>query len=320
MEWKKEFGVVGFVLLLLIAGMGNVVAVANEGPVIGISSHHDGETVYTDTIMVSGLAIMDPDGAVIESVTVNGYLAEGITSWKDIVSLKLGPNEITAVATDGDGKYATATITVIYEEPWTVLLAIESHYDGQIVYNETITVSGYACCVCGGYIDFVTVNGAYAGLDDWNIEILLQPGNNTITVTATDDLGYSETQTITVIFDDSKSPKIIIDNPIDGETVYSDVITVSGAARGRDGVVCELVTVNGINTTGISLWSANVSLVPGENEITVVATDECGRTTTKIITVIYEPMPEVKVDVDIYIDVNGNKTSCNCTCNCTYNP
>jgi hypothetical protein len=312
MERKKEVRLVGFVLLLLIAGMGSVVA--GDLVILSINSPSDNETVYTETVTVSGTAAAI-EGRYIVSVTVNN-VSSGRESWSTEVLLQSGNNTITVTATDNFGNQKVKNITVIYEEPWTVLLAIESHYDGQIVYNETITVSGYACCVCGGYIDFVTVNGAYAGLDDWNIEILLQPGNNTITVTATDDLGYSETQIITIFYDDSKSPLIIIDGPTDGKTVYSDTVIVHGAARGRDGVVCELVTVNGINTTGISLWSANVSLVPGENEITVVATDECGRTTTKIITVIYEPMPEVKVDVDIYIDVNGNKTSYNCTCNC----
>ena len=48
--------------------------------------------------------------------------------------------------------------------------------------------------------------------------------------------------------------------------------------------------MNGEPANGTLDWSANVTLTEGENLITVVATDGEGLTTTKSITVRYEPV------------------------------
>jgi hypothetical protein len=91
-------------------------------PLLHIDSPSDGETVNTNTIMVSGTVVGD-QGAVIESVTVNGDLAlgtspeGGFTSWKKKISLQEGQNKITVEATDVFGNTKTETITVVYNAP-----------------------------------------------------------------------------------------------------------------------------------------------------------------------------------------------------------
>jgi hypothetical protein len=333
MEKKIMVGfVLLFVLLLLIAGVGEVIAVTeateaeNGGAIIEIYHPINGETFCgsgSNGDIIVNTGVTGYEGAVITAVTVNGVNAtkteyEGFIYWTCWVSLYPGENNITVRVVDIFGRVTVKSITMNYKQTWLeeegILLGIESHYDGQIVDKEKITVSGYVLSypldIECTYIDSVTVNGIDAGIDEWwSTEILLQPGNNTITVIATDNLGNSAKQVITVIYDDSMAPLIIIDGPIDGETVYSNMIMVHGAARGRDGVCLDFVTVNGVNATGNSLWSAEVFLVPGKNEITIIATDECGLTTTKTITVIYKP-----VTINVSINIAGNEIVCNCTC------
>jgi len=84
----------------------------------------------------------------------------------------------------------------------------------------------------------------------------------------------------------AQEPLLTIESPCNDEKVDFDTITVSGYARGTGGAVVDLVTVNGVPATGTSLWSAEASLQPGPNPITVVATDEMGEECSKTITVI----------------------------------
>ena len=104
-----------FVIGLAVV-IGSIVTSAGD-PTIAIYSPSDDDTVYTDTITVKGGANMGTEGAVVESVTVNGVLVDGTTSWSEDISLQPGQNKITAVATDISNKWAKATITVTYIPP-----------------------------------------------------------------------------------------------------------------------------------------------------------------------------------------------------------
>jgi hypothetical protein len=86
----------------------------------------------------------------------------------------------------------------------------------------------------------------------------------------------------------AQEPLLTIESHYDGEKVNFDTITVSGYARGTGGAVVDLVTVNGVPATGTSLWSAEASLQPGPNPITVVAKDEMGEECSETITVYYQ--------------------------------
>ena len=89
----------------------------------------------------------------------------------------------------------------------------------------------------------------------------------------------------------AQEPLLTIESPCNDEKVDFDTITVSGYARGTGGAVVDLVTVNGVPATGTSLWSAEASLQPGPNPITVVATDEMGEECSRTITVYYQAPP-----------------------------
>jgi hypothetical protein len=83
---------------------------------------------------------------------------------------------------------------------YPLILSIESPVSGETVYSKMITVSGTAAAMGGDYIDCVTVNGFPAGRDTWSADILLQEGQNRITVVATTDFGNTAIETITVFY------------------------------------------------------------------------------------------------------------------------
>jgi hypothetical protein len=96
----------------LVVVIGSIMITSAEEPLLTIESHYDGEMVDFDTITVSGCA-RGTGGAVVDLVTVNDVPATGTSLWSAEVSLQLGPNPITVVATDDINNSGTKTITVI---------------------------------------------------------------------------------------------------------------------------------------------------------------------------------------------------------------
>ena len=101
---------------------------------------------------------------------------------------------------------------------------------------------------------------------------------------------------------DTTGPALSITTPLNGATVTSPSLPVSGTASdinlGNNGILS--VTVNGITASGGTIsgsgtanWSTAITLVSGSNTITVVATDGAGNPTPQTITVTYTP-PDTK--------------------------
>ncbi|RZN32077.1 MAG: hypothetical protein EF813_11995, partial [Methanosarcinales archaeon] len=82
---------------------------------------------------------------------------------------------------------------------------------------------------------------------------------------------------------DTTPPTLEITSPAPNTTTHSPTITITGTASDTSGIAS--VTVNDEQATGTGNWSANVTLLEGEDLITVVATDRAGLTTTRTITV-----------------------------------
>ena len=86
---------------------------------------------------------------------------------------------------------------------------------------------------------------------------------------------------------DTTPPHLTIIAPAPDTTTHTTTITIAGTASDASGI--ESVTVNGEPANGTLNWSANVTLLEGENTIIVIATDGAGLNTTKMITVWLEP-------------------------------
>jgi uncharacterized membrane protein YgcG len=179
--------------------------------------------------------------------------------------------------------------------------SVDSTYDYSSV-NNTLTIGGTASDnVTVASVSYTVNNGSSIlanGTDVWSAEIALAPGENTITVTATDTSGLTASDTITVNYTvvvlDTENPQIEINTPsVDSTYDYSSVnntLTIGGTASDNVTVASVSYAVNNGNSilaNGTDVWSAEIALAPGENTITVTATDSSGLTASDTITVNY---------------------------------
>lgn len=139
-------------------------------------------------------------------------------------------------------------------------------------------------------------SGAADGTDSWFVSnIALQPGVNTITVTAYDAAGNAGNDIITVTYGDVELPLVEIQSPTNLPTHTTSVGSVSLGGIASDNIGVMQVTWsndrggNGI-ATGTQNWSANdIVLQLGPNIITVTARDQAGNGGIDILTVTYAP-------------------------------
>nr|WP_304608895.1 S8 family peptidase [Planomicrobium sp. YIM 101495] len=113
------------------------------------------------------------------------------------VELTEGANELVAVTLlDGreTGESSAVNVTLDTQAP---TLTIDNPVDGSKTNRETVTVQG---TVTDAYLDTVTVNGQQATVTDgsYSKRILLDEGDNEITVVATDTAGNETTQSATL--------------------------------------------------------------------------------------------------------------------------
>jgi hypothetical protein len=232
--------------------------------------------------------------------------------------LSIGANVITAVATDNEGLTASDTITVYYFlEPETNLpptITIQNPNDGATSSTALVTISGIASD--DNSIAEVRVEGMLAsGLDNWTRNYTLALGTNIITAIVTDNEGLTGSDTITVYYNPETPetnipPVIIIQNPANGATSATALVTISGIAS--DDIDLTEVTINGMLVSGLNNWNLDYTLTLGANVITAIATDNEGLTGTDTITVYYDstiPDPNIPPTITILNPNNGVTSS-----------
>lgn len=157
--------------------------------------------------------------------------------------------------------------------------------------TSSITVSGTAFDLDSG-IRRVVVNDQNAILDGENWSITLDLEVNTtipIVIYAEDKAGNASESIIRYVYADTVAPTLTVTNPAANALVTATTITVSGTVSDASGI--RSVTVNGtaatINTS-TGAWSCSITpSTPGTIALTVIATDNVGRTTTVTRTVNY---------------------------------
>lgn len=293
------------------------------GPILSVTSHVDGETVTASQITLRGTASDAGRGdRGISSVYVQGKLpdtsAQGAATveWSKTIELSPGRNSITVYAYDGNEfPNETSQTLTIHFQPSDALgpvLAITSHTDGQIVQSSVITLvgtatdagrggSGISAVTLRGRIDAVTAAGNETA--NWSRTVELTPGRNVIFVTASDNAPFPNqtTASIEIILQptDTLPPALTVLSPADGQTVFTNVITVTGTAtdagRGDHGV--SFVRVKAIRAegdtavgAGVANWSRTFALNPGINHIQITAADasEFPQETNVTLTVTYQ--------------------------------
>ncbi|WP_418780580.1 hypothetical protein [Hominenteromicrobium sp.] len=157
----------------------------------------------------------------------------------------------------------------------------------QTVNSKYFSLSGYA--TDKNYSVTLTINGEAVRVNPtwgtWSRDYTLTEGKNVFTIVATNEVGKSTTETVTVVFNIG-APELTI-NETD-QTVSSKYFSLSGYATDKNYSVT--LTINGeavrVNPTW-GTWSRDYTLTEGKNVFTVVATNEAGKSTTETVTVVF---------------------------------
>ncbi len=297
-----------------------------RGPNLVLTSHTDEETVTGSPVTIPGTASDAGRGDNgISAVYLQGRI-EGATAaggeqvkWSRVVELTPGRNYLSIDAEDNSPfPSQTAQTLILILKPSDSLppaLQITSHTDGQIVFEDSLTLRGTASDagrgdhgIAGVRVNFVRADNdtaTGAGVANWSRSFALNPGKNTIYVSAQDNSPFPQetnlTISVTYQIGDLTPPNLTIEQPRNQITVNTASIVVSGTVSdsGNGGSGVTGVTVNGVvaiggvaNQSELAKWTRTVPLVRGANIISVVAKDGSlnQNSAAQTLTVTYEPL------------------------------
>lgn len=260
-----------------------------EGPnTIAVSCEDDAGNIGTDSVTVDrdstvpDVTITAPGSdAVVDTSSVTlEYVASDDSEETptcnidsgSAVDLDVGPNLITVECEDGAGNVGQASVSVTYDADAPVV-EITAPVDGELVTTDAVTLN-------------------YSVSDDTDSEpscshdngdaIALTPGDNTITVTCTDQAGHSGSASVTVTYD-AAAPEVQIDMPADGATLTMNPALLHYTVTDDVDPEPECSAADG----------SDVQLIEGRNTITVTCTDVAGHIGTDSSTVTYAPPAQV---------------------------
>jgi hypothetical protein len=212
---------------------------------------------------------------------------------------------ITVTATDAahNTESDTLTVTCTATAP-KVLITAPTTEGSYTTTSNSIIISGTVSDAQGmGSVAWSTDHGSKGvctGTTSWTASnILLLPGENTITVTATDVDNYKSSATLTVTYTPVPTVAIVQPTTTGAYTTTGATINIAGIAADATQVASVAWSSNQGSSgkcTGTVAWSASsVPLQPGKNVITVTATDKAGATGSAVLTVTRNTIPKVTI-------------------------
>ncbi|HEX9759166.1 MAG TPA: carboxypeptidase-like regulatory domain-containing protein [Nitrospiria bacterium] len=270
-------------------------------PSLILTSPPDELATNQTVLSVTGTAT---DANTVSDVSVNGTSANLLgDDFELALALTEGANTVIVTATDIADNSTTQTRTVSVDSIAPVV-TISSPANLSTSNLSTVSVTGTiddpdATLEVNG-VDATITGNTYAA------DITLGEGTRFITAVAQDPLGNTGTANISVTID-TTPPRVILNTPIDGATVYASPVTVtgmindivSGTVNGNNATV----TVNGVPATvsNRGFMAENVSLNPGPNTITAVGTDTAGNQAQASITVNLDTSAQARINI-----ISGN--------------
>ena len=249
-------------------------------------------TVKADVrkIIVSGRAT---DTSAIAKVSVNEKKVRVLETgaFKAEVALDSGANNISIVATDMAGNPAKKELIINRGGDNTAPEIVINPPIPPTTSAEMLPISSRAVDASG--ISEVTVNGVRVQVSPvgaFQEEFALNFGKNRILITATDTWGNRKTEEVLVTRVDDIPPEIVINFPPESPFMVApddDKKIVTGNVTDNSGEIPK-VTVNEepVRVLPNGAFKAEVSLVPGENHITITATDRWGNEASEVVTFI----------------------------------
>jgi hypothetical protein len=259
-------------------------------PTLTVSALANGSFTNKLTLNVSGTAT---DAGGLKSVTVNGQAVQVNPdgTFSTAVTLTVGANTITVVATDNAGNQQTDTRTITYDLNAPVL-TITGPADNSVSVQSFITVSGtvnetstVSVTVNNGSPQLASITG-----NNFTATVNLVTGVNTIAITATDLAGNVTSAKRTVTYDGATFT-LAVTYPNQDITTNRSYIILTGRVSGATSKVNVTVTMDGRTYNPLvddGVFRQRLTFTRAKQYvITVKATDQAGNRNTVTRNVIY---------------------------------
>lgn len=170
----------------------------------------------------------------------------------------------------------TVAGTTINSEIFKVTARISNYNNGKL----TVIVNGI------NQTNYTNNNGIL------EIPLRLNVGNNTISISITNDCG-TDTETTSILYQSCDAPIVTISSPLSNSIVTNPIVALTGKLENVTGKQFIKVLLNNINVTNFNyntstkFVESNLTLVPGNNTITISSTNNCG-TDIETINIQYE--------------------------------
>ncbi len=218
------------------------------------------------------------------TVRVNGITASLVgTTFSALVPLALGPNALTATATDLLGNQASATITVHVDLP-----PAQKDPHGTLLVTGTVNEVGAV----------VSVNGVSASMSAgvFSATVGITTGYNTLTATAIDLAGNTASASVRVFVPLPASRPAMPTVGTQGPTIPR-VTTTSSITIGGTKTPGTSIWINGVQVVpadDATTWTATLTLVEGDNDLVIVARDAAGTPSAEVRrTIILDNAPPI---------------------------
>jgi len=264
-------------------------------PTVAISTLSDGTYTNNEILNIAGIAT---DDSGIKEITVNEAVvqvnADG--SFSHALLLKNGVNTITIAATDSAGNLASDTRTVTLDQAAPVL-AVTTPADNSKTGKVLLEVSGTV-----DKTSTVTVKrkdivqSALMNGGTFTATVTLEPGYNTIEITAVDLAGNLSALKRTVLYDDQKPSLAIIEPNQDMRTrrngltikgTVNDALTAVGVTISKDNEIFTPPVIDGTFEQTVNFTAEKTY------DIVVTAMNEVGTSTSVQRNIIYDITPPV---------------------------
>ncbi len=196
------------------------------------------------------------------------------------IHIRQGLNIIVVEAVDGSGNAAIQVLHV-WLDTVPPALFVSSPVDGSVSASPLVTVEGRTELAAT-----VTINDEPVTLDaqGWfRTTRLLTSRENLLIVASSDRAGNVNNSYVRVTLDD-QPPGFQIATPADGALTSATSVVVEGSVNQED--LDSSVYVNGQRVEQVGRFTTTVTLVEGENRITVDVVDPNGRSSAQVVRVV----------------------------------
>lgn len=246
-------------------------------PIVTIATPANGAQLSATPVAVAGSVA---DANPIAAITLNGSPLGPGNAFSASANLVQGSNTLTVTATDAVGLVGSASVEVVFAPPGALVIDITSPAPMTVVYQNSVEVSGTLTDATA----LVDVNGVAATVTGTSFAasgVPLELGSNALVATARRG-AETATDRVTVVY--ATALNIQIESPLDGATVNTPEIDVSGTVDDPTAFVTVNGVVASVDAAG-SFLARGVRLQPGPNELVAVAENTLGGRGTDMVTV-----------------------------------